>query len=54
MIAAMRQDDPIEETAAQTVETERVEPPVAYIPACGTLCDAFWWARKSEPLKPSD
>jgi hypothetical protein len=23
------------------------EPPKAYIPACGTLCDAFWWARRS-------
>jgi hypothetical protein len=22
-------------------------PPTAYIAACGTLCDAFWWARPS-------
>jgi hypothetical protein len=35
------------ETAAQ--------PPTAYIAACGTLCDAFWWARRSfDPEKPSD
>jgi hypothetical protein len=33
----------------------RVEPPTAYIPACGTLCDAFWWARRSvDPEKSSD
>jgi hypothetical protein len=24
-----------------------IAPPTAYIPACGTLCDAFWWARRS-------
>ena len=23
-----------------------VEPPKIYIPACGTLCDIFWWARR--------
>ncbi len=29
--------------------------PTAYIPACGTLCDAFWWARRSiDRDKPSD
>jgi hypothetical protein len=32
-----------------------VEPPTAYIPACGTLCDVFWWARRSpEREKSSD
>ena len=35
-------------------ENPREQPPVAYIPACGTLCDAFWWARKSPPPKPYD
>ena len=30
-------------------------PPKAYIPACGTLCDAFWWARRSSvPEKSAD
>jgi hypothetical protein len=28
--------------------------PTAYIPACGTLCDAFWWARPSYRPKSSD
>jgi hypothetical protein len=23
-----------------------VEPPKIYIPACGALCDIFWWARR--------
>jgi hypothetical protein len=22
------------------------EPPKIYIPACGVLCDVFWWARR--------
>jgi hypothetical protein len=30
-----------------------VEPPAAYIPACGTLCDAFWWARRSPDREKS-
>jgi hypothetical protein len=29
------------------------EPPAAYIPACGTLCDAFWWARRSSEREKS-
>jgi hypothetical protein len=29
------------------------EPPTAYIPACGTLCDAFWWARRSPDREES-
>jgi hypothetical protein len=30
-------------------------PPKAYIPACGTLCDAFWWARRGiDREQPSD
>ncbi len=23
------------------------EPPKLYFPACGALCDIFWWARRS-------
>ena len=30
-----------------------LDPPTAYIPACGTLCDAFWWARRSGDRKKS-
>ena len=22
------------------------EPPAVYFPACGVLCDVFWWARR--------
>ena len=29
------------------------EVPTALIPACGTLCDAFWWARRSAPKLPT-
>jgi hypothetical protein len=28
---------------------ERREPPAVYIPACGALCDIFWWARRENP-----
>jgi hypothetical protein len=32
-----------------------VDRPTVYIPACGTLCDTFWWARRSiEPTQSSD
>jgi len=24
-----------------------IEPPKVYIAACGTLCDIFWWARRT-------
>jgi hypothetical protein len=24
-----------------------VEPPEIYVPACGVLCDIFWWARRN-------
>lgn len=23
------------------------EPPKLYLPACGALCDIFWWARRN-------
>jgi len=39
---------------APPIESDRIEPPAAYIPACGTLCDAFWWARRGKPNKSSD
>ena len=31
-----------------------VEPPKIYIPACGVLCDVFWWARRDpSPEEPA-
>jgi hypothetical protein len=27
-------------------------PPKIYIPACGVLCDVFWWARRDSPAEP--
>jgi hypothetical protein len=36
-----------EELAEESSMDSPAEPPIAYIPACGTLCDAFWWARRS-------
>jgi hypothetical protein len=33
------------------------QPPKIYIPACGALCDIFWWARRdtspASPITPS-
>ena len=26
----------------------RAEPPAVYFPACGVLCDIFWWARRND------
>ncbi|HVN29475.1 MAG TPA: hypothetical protein VMT64_13350 [Candidatus Binataceae bacterium] len=46
----MPEADAKKESVAQVKpENDRTEPPAAYIPACGTLCDAFWWARPSKP-----
>ncbi|HUA33058.1 MAG TPA: hypothetical protein VMA09_05595 [Candidatus Binataceae bacterium] len=27
---------------------EHREPPAVYFPACGALCDIFWWARRND------
>jgi hypothetical protein len=50
-----------EESAKEIILPEKSDPdatarpPTAYIPACGTLCDAFWWARRRvDPEKLSD
>jgi hypothetical protein len=44
-------DERPKETAQDAPYGELNTPPspTAYIPACGTLCDAFWWARPSQP-----
>jgi hypothetical protein len=26
---------------------DHAEPPRVYLAACGTLCDIFWWARRT-------
>jgi hypothetical protein len=30
----------------QTKNDQSSEPPKIYVPACGVLCDIFWWARR--------
>ena len=32
--------------ADNEVSARPAEPPKIYIPACGVLCDIFWWARR--------
>jgi hypothetical protein len=31
--------------------SSQVEPPKVLIPACGALCDIFWWARRNRPAE---
>jgi hypothetical protein len=33
-------------TEKEIVPAVSPEPPKIYIPACGVLCDVFWWARR--------
>jgi len=55
MIAAVREDDSNKETAAPAhLDNQHDQLPIAYIPACGTLCDAFWWMRRTAPKKPPE
>jgi len=48
-----------QESTEEVISKENPEPrssrnpPKAYIPACGTLCDAFWWARRSSDREKS-
>jgi hypothetical protein len=30
-----------------TPRDHSAEPPHLYLPACGALCDIFWWARRA-------
>jgi len=46
--------EPRDKETPQPAETEPIEPPTAFIPACGTLCDAFWWARRGNPKKQAE
>jgi hypothetical protein len=37
----------------QTKSDQSSEPPKIYVPACGVLCDVFWWARRDpSPAEP--
>jgi hypothetical protein len=58
MIGSMRESEqktPPEVVApGEAKANSSATPPTAYIPACGTLCDAFWWARPSRPPKSAD
>jgi len=49
-------DERAKDAAQEAPSTESNPPqlPTAYIPACGTLCDAFWWARRSLPLQSEE
>ena len=53
----MRADEKIVAHEQQTTtptdtSIDRIEPPKVYLPACGALCDIFWWARRTpEPPK---
>jgi hypothetical protein len=38
------------ESEKKIAAPDSVEPPGIYLPACGVLCDIFWWARRN----PSD
>jgi hypothetical protein len=44
-------DDKTTATDSSTLLTQ-VEPPKIYIPACGVLCDVFWWARRDPLAEP--
>jgi hypothetical protein len=42
-------DDPADVLAASRktdLEAASEEPPALFLPACGALCDVFWWARR--------
>jgi len=34
---------------SSALPSTQVEPPKVYFPACGALCDVFWWARRDAP-----
>jgi hypothetical protein len=53
----LREQEPADEVISKqnSEASSSLNPPTAYIPACGTLCDAFWWARRSsDPEKSSE
>jgi hypothetical protein len=44
---AMPSDDKIDSVPPLT----HADPPKVYLPACGALCDVFWWARRDPPAE---
>jgi len=40
-------DQAIGDNAESSPPSRSTEPPKIYIAACGTLCDIFWWARRT-------
>jgi len=36
--------------ASQSTAEKPAEPAAVFWPACGALCDTFWWARGSRPF----
>jgi hypothetical protein len=42
----MKPDREIPRAPVEDAGTQHAERPVLYFPACGALCDAFWWARR--------
>jgi hypothetical protein len=58
MIGSMREGEqktaPDVAAPGETKTDSSSTPPTAYIPACGTLCDAFWWARPGRAPESSD
>ena len=55
MLEAMSEDAVPKEVIGDEKESaaDSQDVPTAFIPACGTLCDAFWWARRSDPKPPT-
>ena len=43
-------EEPMAQSDDQSKKTdgEHREPPAVYFPACGALCDIFWWARRDD------
>jgi hypothetical protein len=44
----MKHDSENARTSGDRRALKPAEPPALYFPACGALCDAFWWARHSD------
>jgi hypothetical protein len=40
------QADVLDESRQTHAKAASDEPPALFLPACGALCDVFWWARR--------
>ena len=38
--------DVLAESSRTHLAAVPAEPPALFLPACGALCDVFWWARR--------